>query len=193
MTDQLLIPVASIAATILEIRGRKVILDSDLARLYGVETKRLNEQIRRNKERFPADFLFQLMSDEYDEVLRSQNATLERGRGRHRKYLPYAFTEHGAVMAASVLNTPKAIEVSVYVVRAFIELRAMLAAHADMAVKLERIERKLLAGLHLLETHDDMLTDHENQLEYIIQTLRQVQQQKTQRQIGFRAGEGEAE
>jgi len=193
MTDQTLIPVASIAATILEIRRCKVILDRDLARLYGVETKRLNEQIRRNAERFPADFLFQLTNEEYGEVLRSQNATLEGGRGKHRKYLPYAFTEHGAVMAATVLNSPKAIEVSVYVVRAFIEQRAMLAAHADMAVKLERIERKLLAGLHLLETHDDMLTDHESQLEYIIQTLRQVQQQRTHRSIGFRPGDGEEE
>jgi len=120
-----------------------------------------------------------------DNVMRSQIVFASK---RNIRYLPYAFTEHGAVMAATVLNSPKAVEVSVYVVRAFIQQRAMLAAHADMAIKLERIERKLLAGLHLLETHDDMLTDHESQLEYIIQTLQEIQQQHIHRPIGFRAG-----
>ena len=185
MTDQLLIPVASIAAIILEIRGRKVIIDSDLARLYGVPTRTLNQAVKRNAERFPVDFMFQTTREEHNEVLRSQNVTLKIGRGQHRKYLPYAFTEHGAVMVATVLNSPKAVEVSVYVVRAFIQQRALLAAHADLAVKLERIERKLLAGLNLLETHDDLLTDHDNQLEYIIETLREMQQQHIHRPIGF--------
>ena len=190
MVDQVIMPVDQIVATILEMRGKKVIIDADLARLYGVTTKQLNQAVKRNVERFPEDFMFTLTDAEKMELVTNCDQFV---RLRHSTALPHAFTEHGALMAATVLNTPKAIEVSVYVVRAFIELRAMLAAHADMAVKLERIERKLLAGLHLLETHDDMLTDHENQLEYIIQTLRQVQQQKTQRQIGFRAGEGEAE
>ena len=93
------------------IRGFKVMIDNDLAELYGVTIKRLNEQVRRNAERFPGDFMFQLSSDEY-EALRSQFATLKQGRGQHRKYLPYVFSEHGALMAASVLNTPRAIEVT---------------------------------------------------------------------------------
>src|SRR6202162_1808343 len=95
---------------ILEIRGQKVLLDRDLAALYDVPTKRLNEQVRRNRERFPADFMFQLTAEEA-QSLRSQNATLKPGRGQHRKYLPYAFTEHGAIMAATILNSPRAVEV----------------------------------------------------------------------------------
>ena len=111
---KLLIPSAIIERKIYLIRGQKVMLDSDLAELYGVPTKRLNEQVRRNAERFPEDFMFQLSSEEF-ESLRSHFATLEKqGRGQHRKYLPCAFTEHGALMAASVLNTPRAVEVSLY-------------------------------------------------------------------------------
>jgi hypothetical protein len=117
MTDEAkLILLDQIEPLIHEIRGQKVILDSDLAALYGVPTKRLNEQVQRNIARFPDDFLFRLTSDEA-ESLRSQIATLKTGRGQHRKYIPYAFTEHGAFMAASVLNSPRAVEVSVFVVR----------------------------------------------------------------------------
>ncbi len=123
------------------VRGQKVMLDSDLAELYDVTTKRLNEQVRRNSDRFPADFMFQLSSDEF-ESLRSHFATLKQGRGYHRKYLPYAFTEHGALMAASVLNTSRAVEVSLYVVRVFVKLREMIATHKDLAKKLEELERK---------------------------------------------------
>lgn len=124
------------------VRGEKVLLDSDLAALYGVTTKRLNEQVRRNIERFPEDFMFQLNVIEAA-ALRSQNATLNHARGKHRKYLPYAFTEHGAIMVASVLNSPRAIEVSIYVVRAFVQLRAFLATHRELATKLKSLERKL--------------------------------------------------
>lgn len=123
------------------IRGHRVMLDSDLAELYSVTTKRLNEQIRRNAERFPKDFMFQLTTDEF-ETLRSHFATLKRGRGQHRKYLPYAFTEHGALMAASVLNTVRAVEVSIYVVRTFVRLREMIASHDDLARKLAELEKK---------------------------------------------------
>ncbi len=108
--------VDQIEPLILEIRGQKVLLDSDLALLYGVPTKRLNEQVRRNRERFPEDFMLQLTNEEV-ESLRSQNATLKTGRGQHRKYLPYALTEHGVKMAAMLLNSPRAVEVSVFVVR----------------------------------------------------------------------------
>lgn len=123
------------------IRGQKVMLDSDLAELYRVPTKRLNEQVRRNADRFPSDFIFRLSTDE-DESLRSHFATLKQGRGQHRKYLPYAFTEYGALMAASVLNTPRAIEVSLFVVRAFVKLREMIASHKDLARRLDEMEKK---------------------------------------------------
>ena len=108
-------------------------------------TKRLNEQVRRNRERFPEDFVFQLAQDEY-EALRSQFATLKPGRGQHRKYLPYVFTEHGAIMAAAVLNTPRAVEMSLYVVRTFVRLREMLASNQALKRKLDELERKL--GAH---------------------------------------------
>ena len=116
-------------------------LDSDLAAVYGVTTKRLNEQVKRNRKRFPDDFMFQLTKEE-TEFLRSQIATLKTGRGQHRKYRPHAFTEHGAVMLASVLNSPVALQASVQVVRAFIRLRELLATHKDLATKLAELERK---------------------------------------------------
>jgi hypothetical protein len=124
------------------IRGQKVMLDSDLARLYGVSTKRLNEQVKRNAERFPSDFMFQLTAAEVAS-LRSQIATLKSGRGSHRKYLPYVFTEHGALMLASVLNSPVAIEASLFVVRAFIRLREFVAAHKALAEKLGELEKRV--------------------------------------------------
>jgi len=131
------------------IRGQKVLLDSDLAELYGVPTRRLNEQVRRNKQRFPDDFMFQLTKEEV-EALRSQNAILKSGRGQHRKYLPYAFTEHGAIMAATVLSSPRAVEVSLFVVRAFVKLRQFALTHKELAAKLEQLDRKV-AG------HDDAI------------------------------------
>jgi len=116
-------------------------LVSDLARLYGVTTKRLNEQVRRNIDRFPQDFMFQLTREEYD-ALRSQIATLKTGRGQHRKYLPYAFTEHGAVMLANVLNSPTAVQASIQVVRAFVRLREMMITHTELARRLDELEKK---------------------------------------------------
>ncbi|HVR74266.1 MAG TPA: ORF6N domain-containing protein [Planctomycetota bacterium] len=136
-----MIPAERIEQAILLIRGHKVILDSDLAALYGVTTKRLNEQVRRNRERFPGDFLLQLTRTEYVR-LRSQIATLKAGRGQHRKYLPYVFTEHGALMAATVINSPVAVEVSIQVVRTFVRLRQLLASHAGLARKLSALEKK---------------------------------------------------
>lgn len=132
----------SIVLKIFMIRGQKVILDMDLAIIYGVTTKRLNQQVTRNQDRFPEDFMFQLTEEEYD-FLRSQIATLEKqGRGRYRKYLPYVFTEHGALMAANVLNNPIAVKASVQVVRAFVRLRGMLASHKELAQKLDELEMK---------------------------------------------------
>ena len=137
---ELIVSPERIVHAILLMRGQRVILDSDLAKLYGVTTKRLNQQVRRNNDRFPPDFMFQLTA-EVTEVLRSQFATSNQGRGG-RRYAPYVFTEHGAIMAASVLNSPRAIDVSVQVVRAFVKLREMLATHKDLARKLEELERK---------------------------------------------------
>jgi phage regulator Rha-like protein len=116
-------------------------LDRDLAALYGVATKRLNEQVRRNLARFPDDFMFQLDAEEA-EVLRSQSATLKLGRGQHRKYRPYAFTEQGVAMLSSVLNSDRAIEVNIAIMRAFVRLREMLASNKDLARKLDALEKK---------------------------------------------------
>jgi hypothetical protein len=135
------VPAEGIEQTILLIRGEKVILDVDLAALYGVTTKRLNQQVTRNLDRFPGDFMFRLNRKEVT-GLRLHFATSNGARGGLR-YLPYAFTEHGAIMAASVLNTPRAVEMSVFVVRAFVRLRAFLATHKELAEKLAELERKL--------------------------------------------------
>jgi hypothetical protein len=125
---------------ILMVRGHRVMFDSDLAKLYGVPTKRLNEQVRRNPDRFPPDFAFPLTAQEVT-ILRSQNATSRSSWGGPR-YLPYVFTEHGSIMAANVLSSPQAIKASICVVRAFIHLRELLASHKDLARKLEELEQK---------------------------------------------------
>jgi hypothetical protein len=138
--------------------------------MYGVATKRFNEQVKRNLARFPSDFAFQL-SDSEAESLRSQFATLKTGRGQHRKYLPYAFTEHGAIMAAMILNSSHAVEMSVYVVRAFVQLRAMLASNKELAQKLTHLER-------LVGSHDTMIVD-------IMKTIRQMTNVPKTRAIGF--------
>ena len=132
------------APRIFEIRGQRVLLDNDLAALYGVPTKRLNEQVRRNAERFPTDFLLELSNQEVA-ALRSQIATLNTGRGAHRKYRPLAFTEHGAIMAATILNSPRAAQMSVYVVRAFVKLRQTLASTTALSRRLETLERSVAA------------------------------------------------
>jgi len=124
---------------ITRVRGHAVIPDSDLAALYGVTTKRLNQQVTRNRDRFPVDFCFQLTAHEW-QSLRLQNATLKRGQ--HRKYLPYVFTEHGAIMAATVLNTPLAVQMSVAVVRAFVNLRRMALSVEALARKIAVLESK---------------------------------------------------
>lgn len=127
-------------------------LDADLAALYGITTGRFNETIRRNLARFPQDFMFQLTNEEHA-ALRSQFAISNIGRGG-RRYLPYVFTEHGAIMAAMVLNSPRATEVSVYVVRAFVQLRDTLIAHKELAQRLDQLEAKIERKL---STHDQAI------------------------------------
>ena len=173
-----------IAARIHVLRGQRVMLDSDLAALYEVPTKRFNEAVKRNVNRFPSDFMFQLTQAEW-EALRSQIATLNNstGRGQHRKYLPFVFTEHGALMAATILSSERAVEVSVYVVRAFVQLRGLLAANKQLAAQLKALDKRLSQKL---DTHDQAITG-------ILNTLRALMQPPTQlepapppkRPIGF--------
>jgi hypothetical protein len=171
--DAALILVDQSEPLIFTIRDQKVLLDSDLAVLYGVTTKRLNEQVRRNRKRFPEDFMFRLSGDEA-QALRSQIATIKRGRGQHRKYLPYAFTEHGAIMAATILNSPRAVEVSLFVVRAFVKLREFARTHKELAAKLDQLENKV-AG------HDDAI----RQLVAAIRQLMTPPPGPKRRKIGF--------
>jgi hypothetical protein len=122
------------------VRGQKVMLDSDLAALYGVSTKALKQAVRRNRNRFPEDFMFEFTADETQAILRSQFVTLRHGQ--HSKYAPYAFTEQGVAMLSSVLKSPRAIQVNIEIMRAFVKVRGMLAAHADLALKLEALENR---------------------------------------------------
>ena len=136
------IPVERVEQTIVRIRDEKVILDADLAKLYGVSTKRLNEQVKRNRERFPEDFMFQLTIEEARSAERSRSQIATLKRGQNLKYRPLAFTEHGAIMAANVLNSKRAVQVSVQIVRAFIRLRQILASNEELARKLNDLEKK---------------------------------------------------
>lgn len=155
--------IGEIAQRIHLIRGQRVVLNSDLASFYGETTKRFNQQVRRYLARFPADFMFQLAAEEATS-LRLQSATLDAtgvdsksGRGRYSKYLPMAFTKHGAIMAATLLNSPRATELSVYVVRAFIELRGILASNRELAGKVNTLERKVFRHeRHIAELVDSM-------------------------------------
>jgi phage regulator Rha-like protein len=166
-----LVPIERIERAILVIRGHKVLLDADLATLYGVETRRLNEQVKRNIDRFPDDFMFQLTKQEF-ENLKSQFATSSRGWGGKRK-IPFVFTEHGALMAASVLNSQKAIEMSILIVRVFVKLRGILSTHKQLATKLAELERKL-------STHDE-------QIVILFEAIRELMTPPTKpkRRIGF--------
>ena len=135
------VPLEHIERTILELRGQRVILDADLAKLYGVTTRRLNEQVRRNIERFPEDFMFQLTKEEKDEVVAKCD---HLAKLKYSPHLPLAFTEHGAIMAANVLNSPRAVQASVFVVRAFVQMRERLAANAEILKRLAEIDKTLL-------------------------------------------------
>lgn len=166
----------SVESRILIVRRQRVILDKDLAALYAITVKRLNQQVKRNRERFPVDFMFQLTAKE-NESLRLQNATSKKGRGG-RRYPPYAFTEHGAIMAATVLNSRQAIEMSVFVVRAFVRMREMLAKNRQLAAKINELDRRL-------ETHDTAIQD-------IIEAIKELMlpEGPSKRKIGFQLPPG---
>jgi phage regulator Rha-like protein len=162
------IPVES---RILILRHQRVILDSDLAELYGVSVSRLNEQVKRNRERFPADFMFQLTAKE-DQILRSQIAISSPAHGG-RRYPPYAFTEHGAIMAATVLNSKQAIDMSVFVVRAFVRMREMLVKNRQLAAKINELDRRL-------ETHDTAIQDLIDAIKELM-----IPEEGSNRKVGF--------
>jgi hypothetical protein len=166
----------SVESRILFLRHQRVILDSDLAELYGVPVRQLNQQVKRNRNRFPTDFTFQLTAEE-DESLRSQIVISKKGRGG-RRYPPYAFTEHGAIMAATVLNSRRAIEMSVFVVRAFVRMREVLAKNRQLAAKINELDRRL-------ETHDTAIQD-------IIEAIKElmVPEPPSKRGIGFQLPPG---
>jgi phage regulator Rha-like protein len=139
-----------IESLIVTVRGRKVLMDADLAIIYGVETKVLNQAVKRNQERFPGDFIFRLTGAEAEELRRSRSQFVTLKRGQNVKYQPYAFTEHGALMTAMVLSSPQAVAMSVYVVRAFTQMREQLAANVEILKRLAEIDKTLLehdAGL----------------------------------------------
>ena len=145
MTSQSELTVApDIARLIHSVRDQRVILDADLAALYGVPTQRLNEQIKRNASRFPSDFLCRLTSDEAERCWRSRSQIATLKRGQNIKYLPYAFTEHGALMAANILSSPRAVAMSVYVIRAFVKMREDIAANFAILRRLAEIDKTLL-------------------------------------------------
>jgi phage regulator Rha-like protein len=176
----LVVSKGQIDSMIRSIRGVRVMLDSDLAAIYGVSISRFNEAVKRNKNRFPADFMFQLTAEE-NASLRSQFAILKTGRGRHRKYRPYAFTEYGALMAANILNSPRAVQMSIFVVRAFAKMREALLASPDLARKLAALEKKLTGRLDV----------HEAAIVKVLQDLMQILNppplppDPPQRKIGF--------
>jgi hypothetical protein len=165
----------NVESAIYLVRGQRVMLDSDLAAIYGTSTRRLNERLRRNRERFPVDFAFPLTAEEFKRLM-SQIATSKEGRGGRRK-LPWVFTEHGAIMLATVLSSKVAIQASVRVVRAFVRLREMVAANAELANQLKDLERRL-------DSHDEAIVD-------LFATLRRLLEPevKPKREIGFHVRE----
>lgn len=171
MTEESLVPGERITSVIWLVRGHKVMLDSDLAALYGVETKVLNQAVQRNLDRFPSDFMFTLTEEEAAR-LRSQTVTLKKGRGQHRKYLPYAFTEQGVAMLSTVLHSPRAIQVNIEIMRAFVRLRQMVTSNAELARKLNALERK-----------------YDGQFKIVFAAIRELNEppKKKSRPIGFRS------
>ena len=168
------ISVQRIENLIYMLRGHKVMLDTDLTELYGVETRALKQAVRRNKKRFPDDFMFELSKEE-NRSLRSQNVILERGK--YSKYLPFAFTEQGVAMLSSVLNSERAIGVNIEIMRAFVRVREMLGAHRELAAKLMELETRI--------------QDHDEQIQTIFEAIRQLMTppEKPKKRIGFEVKE----
>jgi phage regulator Rha-like protein len=177
-TNISIIPQQPVEPLIRIIRGQRVILDSDLAVVYGVPTRHLNQAVNRNPDRFPADFAFQLVNQEVAS-LRSQIVTSSSHGGR--RYLPFAFTEHGAIMAASVLNSPRAVQMSVFVVRAFVKMREVLAQNRQLAEKLAELERRLTERL---DVHEKAIVHILGEIKKLMEPL-PAQPEPKPREIGF--------
>ena len=171
-----IVPIEVIERKIYLIRGQKIILDNDLADLYGVYIRVLNQAVKRNLNRFPEDFMFQLTKEE-DESLRSQIVILKRERGKHRKYLPHAFTEQGIAMLSGVLSSDRAVHVNIAIMRAFVKLREMISLNKELAHKLMQLERKI-------EKHD-------TEIRVIFDAIRQLMAtpEPKEKKIGFRVRE----
>jgi hypothetical protein len=177
---EIIVPDEIVMNKIYLIRGQKVMLDNDLAELYEVETRRLNEQVKRNIDRFPEDFMFQLTKDEF-EILKSQIATSSWGGRRKR---PFAFTEHGVLMLSSVLNSERSIKVNIQIMRIYNKVRHMLLTHKDVLLRLEKIEQKL-------SSHDDKIMLIFEYIKQLKQTEQEELEFKNSKQIGFKRPEEE--
>ena len=164
-----------IKKSILEIRGKKVILDMDLAKLYEVETRVLKQAVRRNMERFPEDFMFELTKDEWN-IIRSQLVMFKNGQGKFPKYLPFVFTEQGVAMLSSVLNSEIAIDINIAIVRAFVMIRQFALTYQELNEKLIALEKK----------HNQKFTDIDQVLNYLIKKDQQLTQQTTRKQVGYK-------
>jgi phage regulator Rha-like protein len=182
-TTAAIIPHEPIEQLIRVIRGQRVILDTDLAQIYGVLTWRLNEQVKRNRDRFPADFMFRLTEEE-NKTLTSQIARSKKGRGGLRT-LPFAFTEHGAFMAANVLNSSRAVQMSVFVLRAFVKMREVLAQNKELAAKLAELERALTARL---DNHEQAIVHILDEIKKLMEPPPPILDPK-RREIGFHVRE----
>jgi phage regulator Rha-like protein len=172
------VPVEHITQSILVLRGQRVLLDAELAALYGVEIRVLVQAVKRNLARFPEDFMFQLSTAEWT-ALRSQFVTLKAGRGQHRKYLPYAFTEQGVAMLSSVLRSERAIAVNIQIMRAFVRMRELLASNRELARRLDELEARL----------EKKLTTHDQAIAAILSAIRQLMNPPApkRRPVGFTA------
>jgi len=175
-----LAPVVHIDSVIHTIRDEKVILAPDLATIYGVKTRVLNQAVKRNKEKFPDDFMFQLTRKEADTLRQSRSQTVILKRGANIKYLPFAFTEHGAIMAANVLNSQRAVQMSVFIVRAFVKMRQTMTANRTLLAKLHELEKKLT----------QRLDSHEKAIVYVLGELQKLMEppqlpEPRRRPIGF--------
>ena len=164
-----------IETMIVVVRGQRVILAADLAKIYGVETRVLNQAVKRNGDKFPGDFMFKLTRGEAELLSRSRSQSVILKRGQNIKFLPYAFTEHGAIMAANVLNSRHAVQMSVFVIRAFVQLRHVVTAHKELAQKLAELEQ--------------IVASHDGHIKTLFDAIRQLMEPPTSksRRIGFKA------
>ncbi len=171
MTAKRTVPIESV---IIVARGHRVLLAADLARIYGVETRVLNQAVKRNGEKFPKDFMFRLTRDEAESLVRSRSQSVILKRGQNIKFLPYVFTEHGAIMAANVLNSPHAVQMSVFVIRAFVRLRHVVTTHKALAGKLAELEQ--------------IVASHDGHIKTLFDAIRQLMEPPTSksRRIGFK-------